>query len=147
LQRSGVPNLVIVNGHGGNYVLGNIVQELAVDGPRIALFPGRDDWARARADAELISDPHEDMHAGEIETSLLLHLHPAAVRDSFTGADHDGSDRRVHLLTLGMKAYTETGVIGQPSSSTADKGRSVLDSLASSFADYLTVLGLNPERA
>lgn len=140
LRRSGISKVVLVNGHGGNYVLANIVQELSVDGPNLALFPGRDDWARARANAGLVTDAHEDMHAGEIETSLLLHLMPGVVRASYSSADHDRSDRRTHLLTLGVKGYTETGVIGKPSLADASKGKLVLESLTQSFQDYLRVL-------
>src|SRR5579863_4995206 len=39
LRRSGTPALVLVNGHGGNYVLGNVVQEANSRGNRMALFP------------------------------------------------------------------------------------------------------------
>jgi creatinine amidohydrolase len=39
LARSGIHKLVIVNGHGGNYVLSNVVQEANVDGPIVSLFP------------------------------------------------------------------------------------------------------------
>jgi creatinine amidohydrolase len=44
LKRSGVERLVLVNGHGGNYVLSNVVQEhTAAHGPTMSLFPmGRD---------------------------------------------------------------------------------------------------------
>jgi len=140
LRHSGITRVVLVNGHGGNYVLSNIVQELSVDGPNIALFPGRDDWATARVDGGLTSDAHEDMHAGEIETSLLMHLMPEVVGASRMSADCDGSDRRRHLLTLGMRGYTETGVIGNPSLGDATKGKRVLESLARSFHEYLRVL-------
>ncbi|GIH03254.1 creatinine amidohydrolase [Rhizocola hellebori] len=139
LRRSGVSKLVLVNAHGGNYVLANIVQELSVDGPNLALFPGRDDWNKARADAGLETSAHEDMHAGEIETSMLLHLLPEVVGPT-QNADHDGSDRRQHLLTLGMRSYTTSGIIGKPSLGDATKGKMVLESLTQSFADYLRVL-------
>src|SRR3954469_21641591 len=39
LRASGVERLLLVNGHGGNYVLSNIVQEASVAGARMALFP------------------------------------------------------------------------------------------------------------
>ncbi len=47
LARSGITKRVIVNGHGGNYVLSNVVQEANVDGPAVSLFPLPTDWDRA----------------------------------------------------------------------------------------------------
>lgn len=140
LRRSGIHKVAVINGHGGNYVLSNIVQELSVEGPNVALFPGRDDWTKAREDAGLISDGHEDMHAGEIETSMLLHLLPEVVRPEFVDSDYQSSDRRRHLLTLGMQGYTKTGVIGRPSLGDKAKGKLVLESLTRSFEDYFRVL-------
>ncbi|MFE9407316.1 creatininase family protein [Streptomyces sp. NPDC006704] len=140
LARSGIEKLVIVNGHGGNYVLSNVVQEANVDEPRMSLFPLSSDWDRARLHGELASDKHGDMHAGEIETSLLLHAAPELVRPGYESADHDGGARRF-LLAHGMGAYTESGVIGYPSHATAAKGKAVLDSLTESFADHLDALG------
>src|SRR6266540_3669390 len=39
LAASGIHRLVLISGHGGNYVLANVAQEASVDGPRIAVFP------------------------------------------------------------------------------------------------------------
>lgn len=139
LARSGIPKLVIVNGHGGNYVLSNVVQEANVDGACASLFPLSSDWDRAREDGGLVSDKHGDMHAGEIETSILLHAAPELVREGYADADHDGGARRF-LLTRGMPAYTESGVIGYPSYATAAKGKAVLESLRLTFSAHLDVL-------
>ncbi|WP_035923026.1 creatininase family protein [Frankia sp. QA3] len=141
LRRSDIPVLVLVNGHGGNYVLSNIVQEANVDGPAMTLFPGRADWAAARTEAGLETDGHDDMHAGELETSILLHAHPDVVQPGWESAD-EGGGPRPHLLIHGMQAYTRTGVIGRPSLATAEKGKRLLDSLASLLADHLDALGL-----
>ncbi|RSM38989.1 creatinine amidohydrolase [Actinoplanes sp. ATCC 53533] len=138
LRRSGVDQLVVVNGHGGNYVLSNTVQEANSESRRMALYPGREDWETARQQAGLVSSGHDDMHAGEIETSLLLHLCPDLVRDGFQDADHVAE--RPDLLVLGMRGYTSTGVIGSPSQATAAKGKAVLESLTDSFAGTLAVL-------
>ena len=59
---------------------------------------------------------------------LLLHAFPDVVRPGFESADDQAPDRR-HLLTLGLAAYTDTGVLGRPSLATADKGRAALDEL------------------
>ncbi|QSB14162.1 creatininase family protein [Natronosporangium hydrolyticum] len=139
LHASGIDRLVIVNGHGGNYVLSNVVQEATVAGPVMALYPGRDDWNRARVDAGLETTSHDDMHAGELETSLLLHLHPTLVRGSYADADYD-APHRPHLLTLGMQAYTASGVVGRPSAASPAKGRALLESLIASFRSSLRLL-------
>ncbi|WP_111829824.1 creatininase family protein [Actinomadura madurae] len=136
LRRSGVPKLVLVNGHGGNYVLGNVVQEAH---GAMALFPGMDEWEEARRAAGIETTGVGDMHAGELETSILLHAHPELVRDGYDTADHLADDRR-HLLTAGMAAYTGSGVIGRPSLARADKGRDALRSLVEAFGDVLAVL-------
>lgn len=139
LRRSGVAALVVVNGHGGNYVLGNVVQEASARGERMALFPAAEDWETARERAGVVTSLLTDMHAGEIETSILLHAHPEFVRPGHESADFTADDRR-HLLTLGMSAYTESGVIGRPSLGSADKGRKLLASLAESFGPYFGLL-------
>lgn len=139
LANTGIHRLLIVNGHGGNYVLSNVVQEASVTEPRMALFPGSADWRNARAAADLTTDQHDDMHAGELETSILLHALPEVVRPSYQNADHEAPDRP-HLLTLGMRAYTPTGVIGRPSLATAEKGKAVLDYLVTASTGYVDQL-------
>jgi creatinine amidohydrolase len=136
LRLSGVPKLVLVNGHGGNYVLANIVQESR---GAMALFPGLPDVVRARAAAGMQTSVEADMHAGELETSVLLHAHPELVRPGFAAADSVADDRP-HLLTLGMTAYTTSGVIGRPSLASAAKGKALLESLVESFGEYFAVL-------
>jgi creatinine amidohydrolase len=145
LRRSGVEALVVVNGHGGNYVLGNVVQESnaaresAGRGVRMALFPAPEDWEAARERAGVDTSLLSDMHAGEIETSILLHCHPELVRPGHETTDFLADDRR-HLLTLGMSAYTESGVIGRPSLASAEKGKHLLAALADSFEAYFSLV-------
>ncbi|MET9371764.1 creatininase family protein [Streptomyces griseoflavus] len=139
LRRSGVDILVLVNGHGGNYVLGNAVQEASARGERMALYPAAEDWETAREEAGVVTSLLTDMHAGEIETSILLHTHPELLRPGFETSDHVADDRR-HLLTLGMSAYTDSGVIGCPSLASAEKGKQLLASLADSFGTYFSLL-------
>ncbi|MFL4908426.1 creatininase family protein [Streptomyces sp. MMS24-I2-30] len=139
LRRSGVDALAVVNGHGGNYVLGNVVQESSARGERMALFPAPEDWETARERAGVRTSLLTDMHAGEIETSILLHTDPELVRPGYESADFTADDRR-RLLSTGMSAYTESGVIGRPSLGSAEKGKNLLMSLAESFAEYFALL-------
>ncbi|MEU9332581.1 creatininase family protein [Streptomyces sp. NPDC048290] len=138
LRRSGVGVLVVVNGHGGNYVLGHVVQEASARGERMALFPAAEDWEQALERAGVETSLLTDMHAGEIETSVLLHAHPEMLRPGYESADFIRDDRR-HLLTLGMSGYTDSGVIGRPSLGSAEKGKALLASLTESFGAYLAL--------
>ncbi|WP_435179343.1 creatininase family protein [Actinacidiphila sp. bgisy145] len=140
LEASGILKLVVVNGHGGNYVLSNVVQETNLTEPRMTLFPTPAEWTRAREHAGLATNSHDDMHAGEIETSILLHAEPDLVRPGYETADHAAPDRPF-LLTHGTRAYTDTGVIGYPSHATAAKGKAVLTSLTHDFETHLHALG------
>lgn len=140
LRQQGIGQLVLVNGHGGNYVLSNLVQQANADGPlRMALYPAKEDWQEARTAAGITSTNHEDMHAGELETSILLACCPDQLRDGWQGDDHTADDRR--LLTLsGMDAYTASGVIGLPSRATEAKGRAALEELAAGADAVLKAL-------
>jgi creatinine amidohydrolase len=110
-----------------------------VTGPRMAVFPMGADWERARKDAGMETNGHEDMHAGELETSILLATYPDVIRSGNETADWQ-TDNRPHLLTLGMAGYTKSGVIGRPSLGSAVKGSEALGSLVQSFASTFAVL-------
>lgn len=144
LETIGIGRLAIVNGHGGNYVLSNIVQEANVRERRVTLFPNRYDWESARSAAGLQTNHHDDMHAGELEVSILLNIAPELVQDSYRQGD-EISEPRPHLLVTGIRGYTESGVIGRPSLGTASKGQAILDSLGHSFKDHLAILTADGE--
>jgi creatinine amidohydrolase len=120
-------------------VLGNFAQEGNVVERRVALFPHRDDWVACRKVGGLVTGGHEDMHGGELEVSILLHVSPESVRPEFKDADHVASDR-AHLHLVGMAGYTTSGLVGRPSLGTAEKGRLALDSLVQSFEHHLLEL-------
>jgi len=138
-RQNGADRLVIVNGHGGNYVLANIVQEANVAEPTMVLFPSRDDWDDVRQVAGLETNSREDMHGGELEVSVLLHVAPELVSEGVENSDHD-AEFRPHLLTVGMRGYTRNGIIGRPSLATADKGAAIIEGLIKSFESHLRLL-------
>ncbi|WP_276860428.1 creatininase family protein [Mycobacterium pseudokansasii] len=85
------------------------------------------------------SSNHDDMHAGELETSILLATHPDYLRDGWQTSDHTANDRR-YLTSLGSHAYTPTGVIGSPSQATEIKGKQALDHLGANAATLIELL-------
>jgi creatinine amidohydrolase len=89
------------------------------------------------------TSPHhsnnDDMHAGELATSILLAAHPAEIREGWQSSDHTASDRR-YLTTLGINAYTTSGVIGYPSRANAEKGHLVLNHLGQAAGKLITLL-------
>jgi creatinine amidohydrolase len=141
LAQHNTTGLIVVNGHGGNAVLTNVVQQ-ANHPPtpiKVGLYPSREDWAEARVAAGIQSNNHDDMHAGELETSLLLTAWPDYLRQGWQTTDHTASDRR-YLTTVGIRAYTPTGVIGSPSQASETKGTKALDHLGRNAATLIELL-------
>ncbi|GAA5345972.1 creatinine amidohydrolase [Planifilum fimeticola] len=137
LKRSGISKIVIINGHSGNHLLRNIVQELNADDPQTVWgpFPNRRHWEQAYRSAGITETISRDMHAGEGETSLMMYLRPESVKDD-KRSDCDVADRPF-LETVGMKPYTESGTIGFPTRATAEKGRLLLQALTDQVAAAL----------
>ena len=74
----------MVKGHGGNCVLANVVQEANADNAiQVGLYPSRDDLTEASHAAGISSNNHDDIHAGELETSILLAAQPAYLRNGW----------------------------------------------------------------
>jgi creatinine amidohydrolase len=141
LRTSGIDKLLIVSGHGGNYVLSNVVQEASVRGPQVAIFPTSADWRAAREAAGMDElEGYADMHGGELETSLLLHAVPDVVRPGFENGDNPIEERPNHFLTRRLGDYTKTGVIGRSSQGTAEKGALALDALVRLAGDHLAAI-------
>lgn len=129
---------VLISGHGGNYVVYNFAQEANVVRPAVLVGLTTQHWELAAEFAGVETLVPDDMHGGEMETSLMLYAYPHYVRRE---AICDWSAPHRPLLTLmGLQHYTPTGVIGFPSRATAEKGRLLLDGLRRAIGTELEPL-------
>ena len=113
-----VGHLVLVSAHGGNAEpAARAVRRLSDEARHVLLFQPRWDG---------------DPHAGQPETSMLLHLDPARVRmDRAVPGDTRPLGQTWPLLrSAGVRAVSESGILGDPTGATAQAGRVLLDTLA-----------------
>lgn len=110
--------IVLVNGHGGNHAsVTQAVATLQSEGRRVLSWWPK--WPQ-RADGG-----PADLHAGRIETSLMLAIDPGLVHLELAGAGVDASidDLRAH----GVRAVSPTGVLGDPSGASGGEGERFID--------------------
>lgn len=137
LAHSGIDRLAIVNAHGGNLVLAHLAREANLDGPRVWLGPGRHIQEAAFAAAGIETSVHDDMHAGEYETSVLLHCWPDLVRMEEAA---DEVAERPLLAVKGLAAYSRSGTVGRPTRATAEKGSKALVAMTEAMAAEVSEL-------
>lgn len=136
-----IPLTVLINAHGGNYAAANVAQESNIVRPHVFLCPTRQHWQAAVTAAGIETSISEDMHGGEIETSILLHAMPEVVQ---THLIEDWKAPSRPLLTLyGMKHYTKSGIIGFPSKATPEKGKILLERLSAEICNDIEAILLN----
>lgn len=105
--------VVLVNGHGGNRdAIGAAVSTLTAEGRAVlAWWPS---WPR-----RLDGGP-ADLHAGRIETSMMLAIDPGLVRLELAVAGPDASIEE--LRARGVRAVSPTGVLGDPEGASGREG-------------------------
>ncbi len=134
VARAGLRKLVLMNSHGGNAeVLGIVARELRV---RHGMLCVATHWRRFGLPVGLydtIEDRH-GIHAGDIETSLMLHFRPDLVRmdkaKKFISSGAMMEQEFTHLRPTGPHGFgwiaqdlNPEGAVGDASIATADKGR------------------------
>jgi mycofactocin system creatininase family protein len=109
--------IALVSAHGGNAeALRRAVAQLRAEGRDVHTHEPR--W-------------EGDPHAGGPETSMLLALTPDRVRmaSAVVGDNRPLAVLMPMLRTGGVRAVSAVGVLGDPTSATADEGRALLDRL------------------
>jgi creatinine amidohydrolase len=143
LENSGVSKLVILNGHGGNDFR-QIVRELQIDTP---LFLSVVNWYEAVPPDAYFDESFVREHAGEMETSLMLHLEPTLVLPLDQAGDGAAKGFRIPAMRDGIawaprqwtQVTLDTGV-GDPSKATAEKGAAYFAAVTETLGQFLVDL-------
>ena len=115
--------VVVVSAHGGNgLALARAARRLRREGRRVLVWSAT--W-------------EGDAHAGRTETSLQLAIDPDRVRLDRAQA---GDRRPIGLLmpaiqSVGLRAVSGNGVLGDPTGATAREGAELLDAMAADLVD------------
>jgi creatinine amidohydrolase len=141
VAESGVGKLVVLNGHGGNDFK-QMIRELQGD---LDLLVCQLNWYSC-IDARAFFDEPGD-HAGELETSLMLHVAAELVRPLADAGPGDAHPFRVRALREGWawtprhwaRVTPDTGV-GNPAKATREKGAAYFQAVTAQIADFLEEL-------
>lgn len=147
VARAGVAKLMIVNSHGGNLDLVNVVaRELRV---RASMLCARTQWMAHGTPADLPGGPLTDderrhgIHGGDVETSLMLHFHPDLVAmehaADFRSTAADGGLQPTGLPSYGWIAadLNPAGTVGDAARATAERGRAIAEHQVRRFIEAL----------
>ncbi len=142
LKRQGIDRLVVLNAHGGNDFK-PMVRDVALESGSLIVVV---DFWRMQADAltRIFTEPGD--HAGEMETSLLLHLRPELVVMSQAGEGTANAWAIESLRQSGVwtprpwsAVHPDTGS-GNPAGATARKGAEYFEAVTRGIAEVLVEL-------
>ena len=158
VAAAGVKKLVLFNAHGGHVGLMDVVaRELRA---RLGLLVYSVSWFNLPLppSVEALFPPDEHrfgVHAGDVETSMMLALAPAQVRMIEARAFHSSSrDRAAGFPILGngksakfawqMQDVNPAGAAGNAAAATAQKGEALLQGAGQALADLLVEVSRLP---
>jgi creatinine amidohydrolase len=164
VARAGIKKLVLLNSHGGQVgVMDIVARDLRA---RLDMLVYSVNWfnlplldAQGRdLNAQFSAEEHRfGIHAGEIETSMMLALAPHQVdmaqAQNFTSTSQTRA-QQFEILGNGksaklgwqMQDYNPAGAVGNAAAASADKGRALLDAAGLSLAKLLTEIDrLSPD--
>jgi creatinine amidohydrolase len=132
---------VVLNAHGGNDFRPIMPRARA----RAPLFVCVVNWWQVVPAAGYFDEPGD--HAGELETSALMHAAPALVRPLDTAGPGASGARRCARCASGGRGRRARGrgsrptpASGDPRASTADRGARFVDAACAAIADFLVEL-------
>lgn len=139
VYRAGIKKLLVMNGHGGNNFK-QMIREIGTKYPDMIICAAN--WWQQADGNEYFDEPGD--HAGELETSAMMHIVPDLVRP--LGEAGDGAEKKFKIRQMSEgKVWAErpwsmitadTGV-GNPKKATKGKGERFIDAASNELADFL----------
>lgn len=146
LYRAGFRKLAFVNGHGGQpQVLEIVARDLHQQQADFMVFP-LFVWRVSNVATELLTPQELELgiHAGDAETSLMLSILPDQVRMAAAVTEYPQQLPQSCLSMEGNLPFawttrdlTQSGVLGDPTQATLEKGDRILESLATSWTQVI----------
>jgi creatinine amidohydrolase len=136
LYSHGMINYIILTGHAGGthrMALQDAGEELISEMPDIKLAVVTE-YDLAKREGRGIIETEGDAHAGEIETSRIMHSHPHLVKGS---GEREFPEFPSVILVRNKRKYWKNGVWGDPSKATADKGKRLNELIISKVVDLV----------
>lgn len=139
LKRQGIYKLMIMSGHGGNIFKG-IIRDIMIEDPEMTIC--HNEWF-AFVSRTGFFEEKEDDHAGELETSVMLHYYPELVRMDLAGDGHfrkfaiEGLNTKVAWVPRDWAKVTEDTGVGYPKSATAEKGRRYMEAVVPKIVQFV----------
>ena len=144
VQRHGFNKVLILNGHGGNIdACKMMAQQLSLETTDVTVVAATY-WLEAQSRLEpLLEDQSNVLHAGEAETSMMMHLTPDLVDDSDLASHRTAGD--LSFLLAGQASFrwrdlasvTPNGVLGDPSTASANKGEQLLEAASDAISELI----------
>ena len=130
LKTQGFKKVVILQAHGGIFIMTPLVRDLnARNNPDLMVALADITTYDGRLYAEGISETNTELHAGEGETSKMLAIAPETVHMD-KAVDCVPDVPRPYLSYGSIFRATPTGVWGEATKGTAEKGEKMLERLA-----------------
>lgn len=137
LRDQGFSKLAVFLGHWGVFIAPPAIREInaCFDGITVAILP--DNSTLNERFKRIVEAPME-IHAGEIETSLMLYLRENLVRkDKIEGADFVPDYPQSFLNYIPLTRLSKTGVWGEPSRASAEKGKKLFEAYVEGSIEFM----------